>query len=178
MNVMNLYFAFFVCLCPLGGPLQAQEAKLHALDHYAGVWDCQFSISTQQETNEPSTFTGVVEGKWVVGDKFMEQTGSYRLNDTSAPVIIRTMMSYDENKQRYQYDYFNSSGDIQRSFGQWDDSKKTMTSTMTDVSGGNIVSIVADFSTIGTEHWTIESRDPNGKLIMKIEGTNTKRAHK
>ncbi len=178
MIAATLHLVLFVCLSSLAMPSHAQDTKLQVLDHYQGIWDCQFTLSPQQESDEAKTFTGFVEGKWVVGNKFLEQTGSYRLSESSSPIVIRTMMSFDEKQQRYQYDYFNSTGDIQRSFGTWDEEAKTMTSTMTDKNSGNVTTIRADFSTADSEHWTIETKDTNGKLIMKIVGTNTKRASK
>ncbi len=155
-----------------------QEPELCALQHYVGVWDSQFTIASEEKDNASKSFTGDVEGKWVVGGQFLEQTGQYRLSESASPLIIRTMMSFDKQQQRYQYDYFNSSGGIQRSLGKWDAVAKTMTSRMTDEKDGNITTIVADFSTDGVEHWTIETRNREGKTVLKIVGTNTRRKDK
>ena len=105
---------------------------LSVLKHYEGRWDCRFSIEPISDGDQRTSFTGVVEGKWVVGDKFMEQTGRYQLDQGSPPLVIKTLMSFDEKQSRYQYDYFNSSGEIHRSIGHWDAKTKTMTSTRTD----------------------------------------------
>ena len=181
MNAVTLSLAFLFCLSGIATTPRSkclQDLQLQVLNHYEGVWDCRFTISPQQEAAEDRTFTGVVEGKWVVGEKFLEQKGSYRLSDASPLLVIRTMMSFDKKQKRYQYDYFNSSGEVHRSFGKWDDEAKTMTSTMTDGENGNITTIVADFSTAGTEQWTIETKDSNGNITTRIAGTNTRRPNK
>ena len=179
MNVTTLGFAILFCLSGIATPIcstNSQDSERHALKNYEGVWDCKFTIQPQSEGDDPKSFTGVVEGKWVVGEKFLEQTGSYRLDESSEPLVIKTMMSFDVENKRYRYDYFMSSGEVQRSFGKWDADAKTMTSTMTD--DGKVTSIVADFSRENVESWTIETRNEDGKTITKVVGTNTRRTKK
>ncbi len=150
-----------------------QDAELDVLKHYEGTWDCVFKIEPTAEGDSPKRFSGVVEGKWVVGNKFLEQTGRYKLDENSPPLVIRTMMTYDKAKSRYQYDYFTSSGEVKRSFGKWDHKTKSMTSTMED--DGKITTIVAEFATTDVEHWSIVTKDRDGKLTTKLIGTNTRR---
>jgi hypothetical protein len=148
---------------------------LKALKSYEGVWDSQFSIMATDGSQPTQTFTGVVTGKWVVGDKFLEQTGTYELSQSSPPLVIRTMMSFDQEQNRYPYHYFLSSGETQKSYGQWDPDAKKMTSEMTEVDSGNVSTIVADFSKPGIEHWVIETKNREGMTLTKIAGTNTRR---
>lgn len=151
----------------------SQEIGLEVLKSYEGIWDSEFSIVGND--GQKQTFTGVVTGKWVVGDKFLEQTGVYNLSASSPPLIIKTMMSFDRKQNRYQYDYFESSGGVQRSFGQWNAGKKTMVSKMVNSDGGTTATIVADFSTPGIENWVIETKNQDGATVAKMVGTNTLR---
>lgn len=172
---------FLICFGPaltLPSSTKPQDTDLEVLQHYKGTWDCEFAIESQTDKDDVKKFTGVVEGKWVVGNKFLEQTGKYSLEESSPPVIIKTMMAFDKKQNRYQYDYFISTGEVQRSFGQWDDEAKTMTSKMTDENSGSVTTFVADFSQADIERWTIETRDRDGKLTTKMAGTNTRRSGK
>lgn len=176
MNLMILRFAkltsmALMALVPVLA--QGQDRDSRPLASYEGTWDCEFKIDSTDGT-EPRIFNGVVEAKWVLDDKFLEQTGKYRLGENSKPLIIKTMMSFDRTEKRFQYDYFNSFGEIHRSFGQWDKNKKTMTSTRTD-KNGNTSTINANFSTPDVETWSIETTDHNGKRLSRIYGTNTRR---
>jgi len=178
MNISKWGLILLFCFCQTVTAAESNrlsDSELQVLRHYEGVWDCNFAIEPQEAEGEAKSFTGVVEGKWVVGDQFLEQTGSYRLNETSAPFVIRTMMSFDKKQNRYHYEYFMSSGETQSSFGKWNAESKKMTSTMTNDENGNVTTIVADFGTQDVERWTIETRNRDGKLIGKILGTNTRR---
>jgi hypothetical protein len=166
--------ACFACFLGNTDGANSQESEKSVLEHYAGTWDCQFTIVPQSESEPAKTFKGTVTGKWVVDGQFMEQTGSYRLNETSKPLVIRTMMSFDKDQKQFRYIYFDSNGGIQTSLGKWNAESKTMTSTRRDSKSNQITTIVADFSTDGIETWTIETKDSTGKAVSKIKGTNTR----
>ena len=177
---MNAATLCLVLLVPFGQLLAPADTSvdrgsdLGVLKHYEGTWDCVFKIESTTDADPPKQFTGVVEGKWVVGDRFLEQTGRYQLSEDSSPLVIRTMMSFDQKQSRYQYDYFTSSGEVHRSYGKWDKSAKTMTSTITD-SDGKVTTIVANFSNPDVEKWTIETKDRDGQSTIKLIGTNKRR---
>ena len=177
MKALNLVLAMLIYSGWVVSNLAAQVPGSQALDvlkNYEGNWETEFSIVPQSLAAEPTNFTGRVEGKWSVGGKFLEQTGTYLLTENATPLVIKTMMSFDETQERYQYDYFTSSGDVTRSFGKWDEASKTMTSTMTEEGDGKVTTIVADFSQPGIEKWTIETKNAEGKSTAKIVGTNTR----
>ena len=174
-TVYSLVVLSFCCL-PLARSQSTldQDTELGILKHYEGTWNCVFTIEPTSEGESPKRFTGVVKGKWVVGNRFLEQTGQYQLSENSPPLVIKTMMTFDNAKSRYQYDYFTSSGEVHRSFGKWNPETKTMTSTRED-DRGNKTTIVAEFGTPDVEHWSIEIKDPEGKLSARLVGTNTRK---
>lgn len=155
--------------------VSAQEGQLKVLRNYEGRWDCEFTIHSQSEREEAKQCSGDVEGRFILGNNFMQQTGRYQLGDNASPFVIRTIMSVDHENDRFQFDYYNSSGEINRSFGRWDPRLRTMTSTMEDDDDGNVTTIVADFSTKDTERWTIETKNRKGKTTLRITGTNKRK---
>ncbi len=151
------------------------QPEREALNHYAGTWDSQFTIRPLSDHDEPKSFGGVVEAGWIVGERFLEQTGTYQMGDGSQPLVIKTIMSWDNAQQCYRYDYYISSGEIRRSTGRWDTDKKTMTSRFDDDADGRVTTIVADFSRPGVENWSIETRNREGQTVLRVEGANTRR---
>lgn len=57
--------------------------------------------------------------------------------------------------------------------GQWNEQKKTMTSTMKSADGD--ITTTADFSKTGEENLTIETRRADNSLAFRIHGKNTRR---
>ena len=179
MKVITWSIVILFCSCLArtvsSATIPQEDDGVRVLQNYQGLWDNEFTIESQSADEKTSGCTGIVEGKWVVDDQFMEQTGNYRIGDSASPIIIKTMMSFDKKMKRYQYDYYLSSGEIQKSFGSWDKESKSMTSTMADNGDGKITTIKADFSSENIERWTIETVDRDGKTALKIVGTNTRR---
>ena len=180
MNFLKLAITSLVLGCLPSVVLGFQnpdEPMLSVLSQYEGVWDSEFSYINQDGMGADEKFTGVVEGKWIVDGRFLDQTGKYQVDEASGLFIIKTVMSYHEKDQNFRFVYFMSSGDIQHSVGNWDPDKKTMTSRMkNDEDDDGSTTIVADFSTENVEQWSIESRDGNGKITGRIAGTNKRRA--
>ena len=152
----------------------ADVPELKALDHYAGTWDVEMTIVPRDPNQQGKTFRGQVEAKWVVGGRFLEQTGTYRLSETGQPLVIKTLMTYDTAEKQYHYWLFLSSGGVRESRGQWNEQTKTMTSTMKSADG-DVTTTTADFSTAGEENWTIETRHVDNSIAFRITGKNTRR---
>lgn len=153
---------------------QDRVPELEALNSYLGKWDSEFTIVSHDKDPLDEKFTGKVEANWAVGGRFLEQTGTYTLNSTSPPLVIKTLMTFDVNDQKYRYHFFDSSGEHQESTGKWSAEKKTMTSTMRE-SDGDEMTTIADFSKPGVENWTIVIRDTKNNSTTKISGKNTRR---
>ncbi len=182
MNKTNTGFVvlvLFLLTTSIAVAANPTDKELRVLKHYEGTWSCEFTILSQESDTKsdkkPQKYTGVVQGKWVLGNRFLEQTGRYQLDANSEPFAIKTMMTYDRQNKRYQFDYFNSSGAVHRSYGKWNEKTKTMTSTMKDDKNGNTVTITADFSKSNVERWTIETKNKDGKIVGRIVGTNTRK---
>ena len=156
------------------GP-QEQVPELAALSHYLGNWDSEFSIvSNDGDSDDDKKFTGKVEAKWTIDGRFLDQTGTYQLSSNSPPLVIKTLMTFDVNDQKYRYYFFDSSGDHRDSTGKWDADKKIMTSKMRRPTGEEMTT-TADFSKPGIETWKIVLTNANNDRTTTISGTNTRR---
>ncbi len=170
----TVMFAFFPLLMQDSEGPQSSIPELNVLSNYAGNWDSEFRIKSMGSEQETEKFTGTVEGKWAVGGRYLEQTGTYVLSSNSPPMVIKTMMTFDVDDQDYRYDLFVSSGGHSESRGKWDAEKKTMTSIMHE-DDGRTMTTIADFSQPGIETWTIEIQDSSGETTSTIKGINTRR---
>lgn len=172
-----LFTGLWLCLVLIPSIGIAQTDHLKVLDVYAGTWDSEFSIEGP-DGQITQKFSGWVSAKWVVGGRFLDQTGTYKIDNSDSEITIKTMMSYDQKNGRYHFVYFTSTGDIRHSNGKWDETTRMMTSEMKDADSGNVSTIIADFSKPGVEHWVIETKDADGKTLTRLSGTNTRRASK
>ncbi len=87
-------------------------------------------------------------------------------------------MSFDESRNQFRYEYYDSSGGVHQSLGSWNAEAKTMTSIIKDSSTGNTTTIIAKFAHPNKEHWSIVTKDRENKQTMLITGTNTRRVKK
>jgi hypothetical protein len=155
------------------GP-QEQVPELEALSSYLGNWDSEFTIVSHDKDSIDEKFTGKVEANWSVGGRFLEQTGTYTLDSNSPPMVIKTLMTFDVNDQKYRYHFFDSTGEHRVSTSSWNAEKKTMTSTMREPDGEEMIT-TADFSAPGIETWTIVITSAKNQSTTKITGKNTRR---
>ena len=154
------------------GP-QEDVPELAVLNHYLGNWSSEFSIDSDGSASdeERKSFTGKVAAKWTVGGRFLDQTGTYQLGSESPPLVIKTLMTFDVNDQKYRYYFFDSSGERRESAGTWDADKKTMTSMMRRPNGEEMIT-TADFSVPGVESWKIVIKNAKNDRTTTIKGIN------
>ena len=157
--------------------LPAQEFgsvdNLRTLDHYAGEWDSEMTIHKMDPEGSDQQFTGSVTASWILNGKFLDQTGTYQIGDSG--IVIKTLMTFDENQSQFRYWYFMDNGETTHSTGQWDETTQVMTSVMDSGNSGDVTTITADFSKPGVESWIIETKNAEGRLIGRLTGTNTRK---
>lgn len=162
------------------GPAQDASSKqdirpdLVPLKGYLGEWESEFRIIGANANESPNVYRGKVSGKWSVGGQFLEQSGSYYLNDSQPPLKIKTLMAFNKDDGDFDFYYFYSSGQVFKSKASWDSSRKIMTSIRSDGKSGDITEIIADFSKPHVESWKILIKDSSSNVKLKIEGTNRK----
>ena len=142
--------------------------ELQVLSHYVGKWESKI---TSQDTPFVSAD---VTAEWVLDGRFVEQTASITVINSSQPLIFKTLMTYDPDQKKYRYWRFVSNGNVSESTGTWDAEKKTMTSVGKD--GDVTATTTANFAKEGVEEWKIVVKDSSGNDVATIAGTNTWKA--
>lgn len=144
--------------------------ELKTLNRYVGVWD----VSVRVDQNV--IMTGTSTSRWVLGGRFVEQTGTLIPVDGSPQLSLTTLYTWDIERQAYRTWTFVSNGSTTTGEGKWDERTKKMTSTGKNDKDGATTETIADFSVEGRESWTIRVKGAGGEMAATIEGTNTRRA--
>jgi hypothetical protein len=142
--------------------------ELKILDHYVGEWEVEFTSNAANFAKSKST------AKWVLGGRFVEQTGDVLNADGSVAIGMKTLFTFDSKKNAYRSWIFTSDGSVTESDCVWDDKAKTLTSITKKVEGEGFTTTTADFSEPGVEKWKIVIRDAADKVTAEITGKNTK----
>ena len=146
--------------------------ELKVLEYYLGAWDVAV-------TNKDSDFTkGESTAKWILGGRFVEQSGFMLSKDGTTRADITTLFTFDTMKQVYRSWMFVSSGSVSQAEMTWDAKSKTMMSVTRPNADGIRSTITADFSEAGKEHWKFVFTDRDGKDIGEMRGENTLRTDK
>jgi hypothetical protein len=163
-----LLFAFVACQTPavFAGDGPAKDVpELQALSNYIGDWDVEI-------TSKDSPFTkGEATAEWILGGRFVQQTGFLSSADGKTVLKITTLMTYDQKAKAYRMWHFLSDGATSEALGKWDAKKRTMTSVRSD---GTTTTTTASFTKNGIERWTIVTTNQNNEVVGKIGGTNTR----
>lgn len=140
---------------------------LTELAHYVGDWDTRITSPNSGFT------TGSVSTKWILGGRFIEQTGTLTNADGTNSIEIHTLITYNVEQNKYQSWTFLSSGDMVTRTGTWDAAAHKFKFTGND--GGTTVVSEADFSTEDTETWKISVISDLGTEDVVLSGVNTRR---
>jgi len=154
-----------------GGP-SSKVPELKVLDHYAGEWTVEF-------VNKDIPFVNTkVTAKWILDGRFLEQSGDLADRNGAEGFKLKTLMTFDKNKNAYRSWTFTSDGSALENDCVWDDKAKTMTSISKKIEGEGFTTTTADFSQPGVEHWKIAISDATGKVTGEISGKNTREKKK
>lgn len=173
---MSRILPMLVFLMVVGVPIlvcadEAGPAKdvpeLQALQNYVGTWDVKIP------GNEFSS--GVDTAHWILGGRFLEQSGFIVSENGTNRVEITTLYTFDTAKKSYRSWSFLSAGATSQADMTWDARTKTMTSVTRPNSDGVRSTITADFSETGKERWKFVFTDRSGKAVGEMSGVNTLR---
>jgi hypothetical protein len=149
--------------------------ELDVLKHWIGVWDVEMNVKPRGELPKGMHAKGTTTAEWVLGGRFVQQTGTLKSDDGSPPMHATTLMTYDPGKKVYRSWMFFSSGAVSESEGKWDEKSRTMTSTSRDADSGGTMTIHATFPEDGVENWRIVEKDREGKVVGETSGKNVRR---
>jgi hypothetical protein len=145
--------------------VRAEDAKspeLKVLDRWIGNWTDQVTLKTPEEKKGEGQSTGA----WVAGGRFVQVTGSSKLDDSEA----MHMITYDEQERTYRHWFFHSTGMTSRSTGTWDEKTKTM--NWIDESG--MVAVTEKFTDDNTREWKVVVK-AGGQTVFEMEGKSTRK---
>lgn len=153
------------------GP-SSKVPELKVLDHYAGEWTAEFA-------NKDLSFASAkVTAKWILDGRFLEQNNDLLDKNGASVFKIKTLMTFDKNKNAYRSFLFTSDGSVFENECVWDDKDKKMTSITKRVEGEGFFTTTADFSQPDVENWKIAISDAAGKVTAEIVGKNTRQKKK
>jgi hypothetical protein len=153
------------------GP-SSKVPELKVLEHYAGEWTVEFA-------NKDLSFTSAnVKAKWILDGRFLEQSNDLLDKNGASVFKIKTLMTFDKNRNAYRSWLFTSDGVVIENDCVWDEKAKTMTSISKRSEGEGFFTTTADFSTAGLENWKIAIADAAGKTTSEIVGKNTRKKAK
>jgi hypothetical protein len=145
---------------------------LKVLDHYVGTWNVEF-------VNKDLPFSkATATAKWILDGRFVEQTGELEPKEGASAFKIKTLYTFDANKNAFRSWTFTSDGSVVENDCVWDEKAKTMTSISKKVEGEGFSTTTADFSEAGVERWKIAITDATGKVTAEIVGKNTREKKK
>lgn len=97
-----------------------KSPELDVLSRYVGVWDIAF------DPDDPFS-QGSLNGEWVLGGAFLEQTGELKARFVSRDATTKVLTTFDVGTKQYKRWSFVSNGRSFESSGTWDSKTSTMT---------------------------------------------------
>ncbi|GAB4154390.1 MAG: hypothetical protein Tsb009_31000 [Planctomycetaceae bacterium] len=139
--------------------------ELKPLSNYVGTWDTKITSSGTTLSKGQTT------AKWILGGRYVQQTGYLKSEEGKIVFRMTTLMTYDTKAKKYRMWSFLPDGSMNEATGTWNEKTRTMTSIR---HGKNSTSMTtANFSQKGIERWSIITKNQDGKVQGKIEGINT-----
>jgi hypothetical protein len=141
--------------------------ELQVLQNYVGTWDVKVTGD--------EVASGVDTARWILGGRFLEQSGFVVSENGTNRVEVTTLYTFDTTKKVYRSWSFLSTGNTSQAEMTWDARIKTMTSVTRPNADGVRSAITADFSESGKERWKFVFTDRAGKAVGEMSGVNTLR---
>lgn len=167
----KLVFLMAVCVPIMVSADEPGPAKdvpeLKVLQNYVGTWDVK--VAGDEVANGENT------ARWILGGRFLEQSGFIVFENGTNRVEVTTLYTYDTTKKAYRSWSFLSTGNTSQADMTWDARTKTMTSVTRPNADGVRSTITADFSEPGKERWKFVFTDRDGKAVGEMSGVNTVR---
>jgi hypothetical protein len=126
-------------------------------------------------SEENQNIKGTAKAEWVLGGRFVRQTGAVKSPDASEDTQLESLLTYDPDKKTYLTWTFMSDGSHLEAEATWNEATKTMTSVAHNRDGGVTTTTTADFSHPGVERWKIVSTTKTSDVIFELRGENTRR---
>jgi hypothetical protein len=121
--IRALTFCLIACIAvvlPANESTRSESTGREVLSRQVGSWDVRF------DADDPFS-AGTLNGQWVLGGAYLEQTGEFTARFVPSDVTIKTLTKYDEGDQQFKRWSFLSNGRELLSIGTWEPGTNTMT---------------------------------------------------
>jgi hypothetical protein len=155
----------------LAGGVHAQElsAEQKVIGQWVGTWKTEVVNKRAEWNPNEVTATGTITCKWILGGKFVEESGS----SLGPGVEHRLVLGYDPQRKAYRDWFFNSQGDTIEGEGTWD--AKTSTMTWKSEAGPGLTGTATHhFFNADSYEWTYVVKDGAGKVYFDVRGKHTR----
>ena len=168
---------FIVCVLSSNAQkLTEISDPIKVLSRWHGDWERKITMKKSLWIPEKTLKTGVIDSKFILHNKYQE---SYLKDfDRVTGGILRSSESkeinrYDEVSKKYNKWIFQSDGNTSFWYGDWNESRKTMTWNYLDFSGIGINGkIIEQFKTNMEIETTVVMKDSKGNKLLNIEVTS------
>ena len=157
-----------VCVSPSNAQYSSENTDpIKVLSRWHGDWERVVTINKSRWIPKKTIKKGVMDTKFILNKKYQE---SYvKDSDSESKEINR----YDEASKKYNKWIFSSDGSTSFWYGDWDESRKTMTWNYLDFSGIGISGkIIEQFKTNPQIETTVIMEDSKGNKLLDIELTS------
>jgi hypothetical protein len=149
----------------------AKDDPLEPLNRRVGTWVNKDYHKKAEWTPEAGTTTGEETIRWVLDKNFIQGDTSYPDGKKG-----RGLANYDPHAKVYRSWYFNNRSAFPRgeSIGRWNAEKERM-DWASDFGNGVTGKMVFQYTGKDKMEWSLEAHDANGKLMLDIGGTQTRK---
>jgi hypothetical protein len=174
-GVLSLLLCAFTFAADDGENPAADVPELEPLGNFAGKWDVQ---STIKNPEHPEAFpaTGSSAAKWIHNGRYLRQTWSIDASQDLPAFNGSNIWTYDPRKKVYRGWSFDSNGTSEESEGTWDPKSRTLKMTVKKNAMGGTSVVTSTFPEDGKETWSIVMKNSEGKVVVDVSGTSTRRA--
>ena len=152
----------------------ADDNASEPMNRRIGTWVIKNYENKAAWTPEATTYTGVETVKWVLDKKFIK--GDVLNSDGRKGLWL---MNYDLVAKVYRFWFFDSRYAIPRgnTVGRWNAKAKRM-DWKTDLGNGVHGKMTFEHVDDDTSRWSLIAHDANGKLMLDMGGTLTRKKRK
>jgi hypothetical protein len=145
----------------------APESKV--LARWLGTWECRAVFKRAQWNPEERRITETKTCKWILGGKFLEETG----RSQEPKREYRAISGYDAQRAVFRSWLFDSEGNTSEWIGTWDGETTTMTWT-SDLDIGVDARMLSRF--VGPDNYeiTVIVKDKTGKTLMHVQAEHVR----
>lgn len=152
-----------------GATARPLPPELKVLEKLIGEWDAAAVFRPAEWTPKEERSTSKVTRKWVLDGWFLQDTAEISNGSESI-----SLLGYDAGRKKYRGWWFNSEGDRNKSFGDWDEAGGTM-SFRADLKDRLVSTSSVKFIDVDHHVWRVQVKDAGGKLFFDGEWTVTRR---